>query len=153
MSETSGVGMPAALYLEQFGEVCADFFGVHVYQVGSSLKGPKWRDVDVRVILDDKTYAALGLGDPRGDHTNRRWVALTLAFSALGKQMTGLPIDFQVQQMTYANKTFGRKGEHRRSALGIQLSIARKSSCQSDLLEESSMLGEQVAPSGEGERT
>ncbi len=135
MSENSGVGMPAALHLEQFGEVCSDFFGVHVYQVGSSLRGNKWRDVDVRVILDDAIYAALGLGDPENTHTNRKWIALTLAFSALGKQMTGLPIDFQVQQMTYANAKFSRGKTNGRSALGIQLSIARHSDCPSDLLE------------------
>jgi len=41
---------------------------------------------------------------------------LCLAFSALGKQMTGLPIDFQIQPTTWANEKF--KGS-RRSALCV----------------------------------
>lgn len=132
MSATSGVGMPGALLLDEFGAVCADFFGAHVYHVGSSTgfsRKKTYRDVDVRVILTDDEYAALGLGDPEHPHHNRRWVALTLAFSALGRQMTGLPIDFQVQQQTYANKKFP-KG---RSALGIIALMRRQSNVPHDL--------------------
>jgi hypothetical protein len=122
MSATSGVGMPHALRLEQFGAVLADAFDEVPYQVGSSLPGYEsdrpWRDVDVRVILDDAVYEAMGFGDPERTHCNAKWVAYTLAFSALGKEMTGLPIDFQVQQLTYANTKHG-KG-HPRSALGLR---------------------------------
>lgn len=113
-----GVGMPAALYLDAFGSVVWDAFGGPPYLVGSALPGENktgWRDIDVRVILSDEDYEAMGLGDPERCHRNAKWVALVMAFSALGKQMTGLPIDFQIQQQTHANKTFGRKG---RSALG-----------------------------------
>ena len=38
--------------------------------------------------------------------TNRKLSAVTLAFAALGKEMTGLPIDFQVQQQSHANKAY-----------------------------------------------
>lgn len=111
-----GVGMPAVLLLEEFGSQVWHAFGTPPYLVGSALAGKQWRDVDVRLILDDDTYAALGLGDPRPSYAlrNGKWVALCLAFSALGKQMTGLPIDFQIQQQTWANKTF----DSPRSALG-----------------------------------
>ena len=38
-----------------------------------------------------------------------------LAFSALGREMTGLPIDFQIQQQSYANEKF----EKSRNSLGM----------------------------------
>lgn len=101
-----GVGMPAELFLHEFGSQVWFFFGHPPYHVGSSLAGKQWRDVDVRLILPDNEYEAMGLGDPTMPHTNGKWVSLCLAYSALGKQMTGLPIDFQIQQQSFANETF-----------------------------------------------
>lgn len=98
-----GVGMPAALKLDEFGSQVLAVFGHPCYLVGSALAGKAWRDVDVRLILPDDEYERLGLGNPRDAHANGKWVALVLAFSALGREMTGLPIDFQIQQMTRAN--------------------------------------------------
>lgn len=106
--------MPASLWLEEFGSQLWSAFGKPAYLVGSALAGKAWRDVDVRLILDDETWAAMELGDPRCDHQNAKWNALVLAFSALGRQMTGLPIDFQIQQFTWANATF----DGPRSAIG-----------------------------------
>ena len=76
-----GVGMPEAIYLDQFGRLVRDTFGAMPYQVGSSLDTTAWRDVDVRLILSDEAYAAWGFGDPERTDWNARWVALTLAFS------------------------------------------------------------------------
>lgn len=119
------VGMPASLLLNEFGSQVWSAFGDPPYLVGSALCGKcgrQWHDVDVRMMLDDETYAAMELGDPDDPHRNGKWVALCLAFSALGKQMTGLPIDFQIQQVTHANKT--HKGP--RSAIGmIELRFAK----------------------------
>lgn len=113
-----GVGMPAAILLEEFGSHLYAAFGEPAYHVGSSLKKKRgWRDVDVRLILDDAEYEAMGLGDPEHTFENPKWVALCLAFSALGKQLTGLPIDFQIQQRTHANKVY----DGTRSALGLRL--------------------------------
>lgn len=113
--EKWGVGMPANLKLQEFGSQVWHAFGEPPYLVGSVLQTKtQWRDVDVRLILDDEAYAAMGLGDPKGDHTNGKWVALCWAFSELGRAMTGLPIDFQIQQQTYANKTY----DGPRNALG-----------------------------------
>ncbi len=112
-----GVGFPAHLLLQEFGSQVWAAFGDPPYHVGSSLTEKSgWRDVDVRMILDDETYASMGLGDPRYPHDNAKWVSLCLAYSSLGKQMTGLPIDFQIQQQTYANEKFK---DARRSSLGI----------------------------------
>lgn len=101
------VGQPQSLELQLFGDIVFEAFGTMAYHVGSSLeKKDGWRDVDVRLLLEDSDYERFGLGDPERPHDNALWVSLTLAFSALGQKMTGLPIDFQIQQMTYANKEF-----------------------------------------------
>ena len=110
-----GVGMPAALLLDEFGSQVWSAFGEPPYLVGSALHGKDWRDVDVRLILPDADYETWGLGDPKRPQQNAKWISLTLAYSMLGKAMTGLPIDFQIQQQTHANKLF----DGPRSALGI----------------------------------
>ena len=103
-----GVGMPASLLLQRFGQIVADVFGEIPYHVGSSISVKSgWRDVDVRLILSDADYEAQGFGDPLNPHSNKKWVALVLIFSALGKEMTGLPIDFQIQQQTASAKFDG----------------------------------------------
>ena len=96
--------MPAALYLDEFGSQVWSAFGHMPHLVGSALRGKKWRDVDIRLILDDETYRSVGLGDPRYPHQNLKWVSVCMAYSALGEKITGLPIDFQIQQMSRANK-------------------------------------------------
>ena len=118
-----GTGMPASLLLDEFGSQVWAAFGHPPYHVGSSLTSKTWRDVDVRLILPDDEYAAWGFGDDaaRPSH-NEKWVSFVLAYSALGKAITGLPIDFQIQQQTYANEHY--KGP--RGALGhIPLRIKR----------------------------
>lgn len=115
-ARTPGVGMPAALWLDQFGSIVWEAFGGPPYHVGSSLMSKKWRDVDVRLILSDGEWRRLGFGRP-GDR-NGKLRAFEMAFSELGRRMTGLPIDFQIQQQTDANNLFDPKKGHLRSALG-----------------------------------
>ena len=98
-------GMPAGIWLTKFGVIVRDYFGHVPYHVGSSLKSKGWRDVDVRLILPDDEFAAL-FGDNRSSGTNPKLAAVTLAFAALGKEMTGLPIDFQIQPVTHANEHY-----------------------------------------------
>lgn len=112
-----GVGMPAMIYLNEFGSQLWHAFDQPAYHVGSSLISKTWRDVDVRLMLPDYQYEAMGLGDPKQTHLCGKWIALCLAFSALGQRITGLPIDFQIQQQTLANTLYGSK--YPRSALGI----------------------------------
>lgn len=116
-----GVGQPAGLLLHEFGSQVWAAFGHMPFQVGSSLKVREWHDVDVRLILPDREYRFLFGSDirPNQQHLNARWVSLVRAYAALGKQMTGLPIDFQIQQQTAANKEYGDREKHLRSALGI----------------------------------
>ena len=68
-----GVGMPAHLYLEQFGSLVWEAFGHPPYLVGSAIMGKQWRDVDVRLILPDDEWDALFGSAPDGispDTTN-----------------------------------------------------------------------------------
>ena len=102
-----GPGMPGFLYLEIFGSVVWDVFGTPPYLVGSAANSKQWRDVDVRLILDDADYDDLISPSPGcPEHSNGKWAGLCMAFSALGKEMTGLPVDFQIQRCTQANERF-----------------------------------------------
>lgn len=113
------VGQPQGMLLNEFGMRLWDAFGEVAYQVGSSLgeKTTGWRDVDVRVMLDDSVWEQMGLGNPANPHTNRKWRSLCIVFSDYGRHLTGLPIDFQLQQGTYANSNYSRGKGCGRSAL------------------------------------
>jgi hypothetical protein len=69
------------------------------YLVGSSAERADYRDIDLRLILDD-------------DEFDRDWhdpVKLRIANHALstwGQRETGLPIDFQIQRQTQANASY-----------------------------------------------
>lgn len=106
-----GVGSPGILRLELFGRVVADAFDTLPYLVGSAATGKVWRDVDIRVILDDRIFWRLFDDQKRSPMTTHshgtRWASVCMAYSALGLAMTGLPIDFQVQSMTHANGQYG----------------------------------------------
>lgn len=71
-----------------------------VYLVGSALETKDYRDVDIRVMLDD-------------DHP--LWLAVLAQWlddgiSVWGQTVTGLPIDFQLQRTNWANAEFdGRR--------------------------------------------
>ncbi len=118
----AGIGMPTTLYLQDFGDIIFQAFGEYPYHVGSSLTENVWRDVDVRVMLDDETYAAMGFGDPKDPHVNPKWCAYVKAFTALGQKITGLPIDFQIDQTSYANEWTGKtKGSLRSCLIGGSL--------------------------------
>lgn len=98
-------GMPQGIWLVKFGDIVADYFGEHPYHVGSSLHSKDWRDVDVRLILDDADFERR-FGAPQLAEVNPKLAAVTLAFCALGTAMTGLPIDFQIQPMIWANERY-----------------------------------------------
>lgn len=105
--EGRGPGVPGAMHLEAFGAAIADAFGDIPYHVGSSAtQKTGWRDVDVRLILDDDRFDALFPGFQAANHIDAWWALLCAALSELGRARTGLPIDFQIQSMTEANERY-----------------------------------------------
>ena len=105
--------MPATTLLKTFGQWIYDAFGETAYHVGSSLYGKTWRDVDVRLMLDDDEFHALFPGYRDADQSDAKWALLCAAISELGKRQTGLPIDFQIQAATEANEKFGQVSQGR----------------------------------------
>lgn len=86
------------------------------YLVGSCLDRPDYRDVDVRLILDDEAFDKLF--HAHGTSHDALWSLLCVTISAWLGQQSGLAIDFQIQRRTQAN------AEHpkgKRWALGVFL--------------------------------
>lgn len=91
-------------------------FGSPPYLVGTAGVGDaaKYRDVDVRLILDEDEFAAVC-------PTHARWECLCLALSTYLQERTGLPIDFQIQLRSKANQRYGDKP---RNPLGLGRTFA-----------------------------
>jgi hypothetical protein len=86
------------------------------YLVGSAGIGGKssWRDVDVRLMLDDEEFDKVC-------PTLQRWELLSLAIGDYLRKETGLPVDFQIQRTTEANAKHGGKP---RNPLGMRRNFA-----------------------------
>ena len=77
----------------------AEAFDAAPFLVGTATSRQEYRDVDVRLILDDETYKSLiGVVD-----TPLREF-LGIAIGQYLESRTGLPIDFQIQQQSAANR-------------------------------------------------
>ena len=109
------VGAPACFALEAECQLLNRAFPGSCYLVGSALERPDWRDVDVRMIMDDDAFAALFPHAKSHWEFDARWVIMTVAISERLSKLTGLPIDFQFQPRTHANDR--HKGP--RNALGL----------------------------------
>ena len=81
------------------------------YHVGSSTQRPDWRDVDVRLMLPDEEYDALF-----AEKLPEFWSLICLAITEYLSRVSGLPVDFQIQRMTDANREY--RG-HFRNPLGL----------------------------------
>lgn len=113
------VGAPACFLLEQACQILVDAFPDYgCYLVGSALERADWRDVDVRYILADEEFTKLFPNAAEHWEHDPRWLLLTTSIAAWMSKYTGLPIDFQFQPQTHANKR--HKGL--RSALGLRIS-------------------------------
>lgn len=77
----------------------AEAFDEAPYLVGTAVSRRAYRDVDVRLILDDETYARLV---EVVDTPLREFLGLAIGEYLAAR--TGLPIDFQIQQQTAANE-------------------------------------------------
>ena len=89
--------------------------------VGSVGERTDFRDVDVRVILRDKDFDHIfgkGTADSHGEaHSDPRWSLLCSALSEWLSDLSGLPVDFQIQRMTEANATYSSGA---RNPLGVR---------------------------------
>ena len=112
------IGAPAAFKLElAMQHIAKAFVDGSCYVVGSVLKRPDWRDVDVRMILSDEDFDK-EFPNTLKDGTwefNPRWCLIVISLSAWLKDQTGLPIDFQIQPQTHANKIHSGQ----RNAVGL----------------------------------
>ncbi len=70
------------------------------YLVGSAERSTNFRDVDVRVIMDDEVFDEIFGGLPQF------WEIVCLSITSYLTQVTDLPIDFQIQRQTEANARF-----------------------------------------------
>jgi hypothetical protein len=116
------IGAPACFMLEEaIRPVCAAFGAYQgsggCYVVGSSLERPDWRDVDVRLMLDDAAFVREFPNAGEHWEHDARWLLLTIALSEYLSKRTGLPIDFQFQPQTLTNAR--HKG--RRNAIGFDV--------------------------------
>lgn len=116
------IGAPACFQLELCCKLLNEAFTGHFgcYVVGSVLERPDWRDVDVRMIMQDDAFSALfpdAHWEVNAWESDPRWLLLTVAISRWLSQQTGLPVDFQFQPQTKANEF--HKG--RRNAYGIRM--------------------------------
>lgn len=99
---------PALFKLRLFGETVRRLTGATAYLVGSVLDRPDYRDVDVRIMVDDDTFARLFGADGLWI-TNGGLTLGNMALSALARELTGLDVDCQVQRMSDANAVDGDK--------------------------------------------
>lgn len=110
----STLSPPVLHRLDRACKPLVEVFGRHVYLVGSQQErtaGPL-SDVDVRLILPDDDYATVMRGQLKGFAT-----LLDFALGAYLREATGLPVDFQVQQMSAANE---RHAGMQRNPLGTR---------------------------------
>jgi len=91
------------------------FKGGPPYLVGTAGVGSaeSYRDVDVRLMLDDEEFAEVC-------PTRERWELLCLAISAYLRDRTRLPVDFQIQLTSVANE----KHDKPRNPLGMSRRFA-----------------------------
>jgi len=118
VKKVSYIGVPAVFRLElacrHIEEAYGDSFGCYI--VGSSLKKPNWRDVDVVLIMRDEDFRRefpkvhdITTGVFEFD---TKWLLNSITLSTWLSEHTGLPIDFKIQPQTWANERHKGKTRH-----------------------------------------
>ncbi|MDD9948019.1 MAG: hypothetical protein OXU48_00640 [candidate division Zixibacteria bacterium] len=79
--------------------------------MGSAAESSEYRDVDVRLILDDDRFCEIfGKAIPYG--VNPLWSLMTTAVSEYLGKRTGLPVDFQIQCRSMVKESEWKKSRH-----------------------------------------
>lgn len=112
MSRGTSLGPHDMLLLRQWGDVLGSAFGEMPFLVGSTMRGGAFRDVDVRMLTPSKAFV----------RTEQRRAAINLGLTLWGRQVTGLPIDFQFQSA----EEFRRYDGEPRNPLFVTTSERRK---------------------------
>ena len=91
------------------------------YLVGSTLERSDWRDIDIRMILDDEKFKfEFPDANKASFQLDTKWQIVNTALSMWLEEQVGLPVDFQIQPMSNAN---GKAHEGKpRHAIGLRLS-------------------------------
>lgn len=132
-SKVSYIGAPACFALEMACKQVQAAFAPHAagslgqcYLVGSSIERADWRDVDIRMILDDASFGRLF---PDAVTTSGaawefdpRWTLMCVSISQWLRATTGLPVDFQFQPMSWANS----RHDKQRHPIGMTFSSAEE---------------------------
>lgn len=106
------VGPPAIFKLEQccwqLNQAWSHLDSFGCFLVGSCLERPDFRDVDVRMILKDDVFQrefpdVYSIDSAVWEH-DPKWLIMTVSIAGWLREQTGLPIDFQFQPQSFANK-------------------------------------------------
>ena len=95
--KTCYIGGPEGLALDHAVHIIEMAYNSTCYLVGSALERPDFRDVDVRLILDDKDFEGY-FGKNWGPRLNPLWSLTCLSLSEYLSTRTGLRVDFQIQK-------------------------------------------------------
>ena len=98
-----GLGEPAHMNLMAACLIVESALHETCYMVGSATDSREFRDVDVRVIMNDDKFDML-FGKTEGN-TEPFWSLFCMAVSAWLRDRTGLPVDFQVQRRSLVKES------------------------------------------------
>jgi hypothetical protein len=119
MKRATFLAAPQIFNLNNACQLINHAFDATCYLVGSCLETKDYRDVDVRIILDDEVYDATFPG-PADHYMNAKLSLMNAALSEWLTGRTGLPVDFQFQRRTDANAAYGG----RRNAMGLTIAAS-----------------------------
>ena len=101
--KTRAVSYLTTAQFDRLNHAClliAEAFPMHTYLVGSCMETADFRDVDVRTILPDDEFDAIFSG------REFFWSVFCHGVSHYLSDVSGLPVDYQVQRMTEANEKY-----------------------------------------------
>ena len=101
------IGMPEYLLLDSSCHIINEAFNDTCYLVGSCLNTKDFRDVDVRMIMDDDKFERF-FGDVH-PAVNACWSLICMSISLYLKHNTGLRVDFQIQKRSRVKESDWKK--------------------------------------------